>query len=147
MNQPDRCFKCGQQGHWANACPTSGLYHQTTNDTEPKAANVATPKVKPSPKTLTRDEAKEKQITMLTGENRKGLKNPYISSRDLTKLQSSRLNPRHAFKKVKPHTVVPPASCRHEPDEEEYVGQCSHCGGPTPYCKKCDAVYCEWCVD
>ena len=35
--------------------------------------------------------------------------------------------------------------CIHERNEKDHVGECGECGGPTPYCVKCDACYCEWC--
>ena len=37
------------------------------------------------------------------------------------------------------------APCTHERNEKEYIGQCGQCGGPTPYCTKCDKPFCEWC--
>ena len=37
------------------------------------------------------------------------------------------------------------APCAHERNEKEYIGQCGQCGGPTPYCTKCNKPFCEWC--
>ena len=33
----------------------------------------------------------------------------------------------------------------HEHNKDERVGECGICGGPTPYCLKCDVCYCAWC--
>ena len=35
--------------------------------------------------------------------------------------------------------------CAHQRNEEERIGECEKCGGPTPYCLKCGVCYCEWC--
>jgi hypothetical protein len=35
--------------------------------------------------------------------------------------------------------------CTHQRNGEERIGECEKCGGPTPYCLKCDLCYCEWC--
>ena len=33
----------------------------------------------------------------------------------------------------------------HEANEDEYIGACNYCGGPTPYCRHCGDVFCVWC--
>ena len=35
--------------------------------------------------------------------------------------------------------------CAHQHNKDERVGECEMCGGPTPYCLKCDVCYCAWC--
>ena len=35
--------------------------------------------------------------------------------------------------------------CAHQRNEKDRVGECEKCGGPTPYCLKCDLCFCEWC--
>ena len=46
---------------------------------------------------------------------------------------------------IKPQTIVPLPPCAHVRNENEYIGVCGQCGGPTPYCTKCDKPFCEWC--
>ena len=42
------------------------------------------------------------------------------------------------------HQTVP-LHCSHRKNKDEHIGECEKCGGPTPYCLKCDVCYCEWC--
>ena len=43
------------------------------------------------------------------------------------------------------HPVAARRCARHEHNKDERVGECEMCGGPTPYCLKCDVFYCAWC--